>query len=81
MSLSMFEKEFRMQGELLKMRELKREVIVINSLRVEEIREVGYEEFYGSFPVVKSLRCVVHYIQVDMEDKHRFNSPLKILSK
>ena len=65
----------------MKMRELKREVIVINSLRVEEIREVGYEEFYGSFPMVKSLRCVVHYIQVDMEDKHRFNSPLKILSK
>ena len=53
----------------------------MHSLKVDKIKEVGYEEFYNSFPVVKSIRCVVHFIQVDMEDKHRFNSPLKILSK
>ena len=34
-----------------------------------------------TYCVTKSLPCVVHFIQVDMQDKSRFNSPLKILSK
>ena len=48
---------------------------------MDSIKNVSYEEFYNLFPVSNVMRSVVHFIQIDMNDKFRFNSPLKILSK
>ena len=80
-SLTTFEKDFMSDTEFIRKENVRREIILINSLKVETIKNIGYEEFYNLFPVSNSLRSVVHFIQIDMNDKHRFNSPLKILSK
>ena len=31
--------------------------------------------------MAKGLKCIVHYIQININDKQRFDLPLKILSK
>ncbi len=42
-SLGVFEKDFRIQSEVLNMKNLKKEVIVINSLKVDQIKDIKYE--------------------------------------
>lgn len=57
-------------------------MIVINTIRVDPLASKGlkYDNFYYSLPVVKNKNMMVHMVKVDMSDRHRFSTTLKVLS-
>jgi hypothetical protein len=55
-------------------------MIAINGLFVEDTKGLKFDSFYHTIPIIKNYRSVVHFIKVDMGNKSRLNTVVKILS-
>jgi hypothetical protein len=58
-----------------------KKLVAIHGLAVEQGRELEFDNFYLSIPIIKNYRSVVHYIRIDMNDKVRLNTVIKVLSQ
>lgn len=58
-----------------------RKMIAINGLLVEQTKDLHYSCFYQAVPIIKNYRSVVHYVKVEMSDKGRLNSVIRLLSQ
>ena len=58
-----------------------RRLIAINGLQVEQTKDLHFSCFLQAVPVIKNSRAVVHFLKVEMGDKGRLNSVIRLLSQ
>lgn len=61
--------------------EKNRKLIIINSLRVNNLSDLHYSVFFSLVPHVKHAETFIHFLKIDIIDKGRFANVLKILSR
>lgn len=61
--------------------EKNRKIIIINSLRVNNLNDLHYSVFFSLVPHIKHAETFIHFLKIDISDKTRFANVLKILSR